>query len=146
MTDKAPLFLQKVWLKHTHTYRLSVPQGCRAIWPMHMKRLDVVRGEVLECFTALSKFVHISASLGCTFLLSHDTMASLTVNKRRDNRTTTERGSEYQHFFLTSCDTDLEDGKKRRERFRNESDAMCHMENKQEGNLSHHEDSGFLSI
>lgn len=30
------------------------------------------------------------------------------------------------------------------ERFRSESDALHHMENKQEGNLSHREESGFF--
>lgn len=34
----------------------------------------------------------------------------------------------------------------RSKRFRSESDAMCHMENKQEGNLSRREESGFLRI
>ena len=36
--------------------------------------------------------------------------------------------------------------RERRKRFRSKSDAMCHMENKQEGNLSRREESGFLRI
>ena len=102
----------------------------------------MVRGEVLECFTAPTKFVHSSASLGCT-PLSHDTTASFTVNKGQDNRRTVEHDHRRVLFsFIVSSYNRTE----RSKRFRSESDAMCHTENKQEGNLSRREESGFLRI
>ncbi len=118
LTDKAPLFRRKVWHANTHTHTLwgICSTSCRAIWPSHEKRLDVVRGEELECFTALTKFVHSSTSLRCSLLSSHDAATPFSVNKRQDNGKNAER-SEYQHFrilhfYFSSRDTDQEDREK----------------------------------
>lgn len=76
------------------------------------------------------KFVHSSTSLGCTLLSSHDTTASLSVNKKatEDNRTSADISV---FFFVFPLVLQIWRTDRRRKRFRNASDAMCHRENKQ---------------
>lgn len=133
---------------HTHTLRGICSIGCRPIWPSHKKRLHVVQGEVLECFTAFS--VHNSTSLGC-ICCHHMTQRYLLLSIKGE---TTEESlkedlstsSDISIFFSFLFVIQIWRTERRSTRFRSESDAMCHMENKQEGNLSRREESGFLRI
>lgn len=102
-------------------------------------------------FHSIPQIVHSLSPAGYTLLLSHGTAAPLTVNKRQDSRRalTGDLSSDISVLFLfPSHDTDLEDSERRnkKKRLRSESDALHHMENKQEGNLSHREESDFLRI
>lgn len=116
LTDKAPLFRQKVRHANTHAHTE------RNLFDRLQAHLAITQEKVACSSRRGSGVFH---SILCTqfnfsglhLLSSHDTTVSFTVNKRRDNRGITERGSEYQQwyiyfFFFSFCDTDLEDREK----------------------------------
>lgn len=112
---------------HTHTYIQAVcSSGCRAIWPMHIKRLDVVGGEVLEF---LCTFQLLWITLCCCHMTQWNLLLPLknetTQQPLKEDLTTST-------FFSPLVIKNFENSERRGKRFRSESGVMCLMENKQE--------------